>query len=101
VTGDRRKLYNEELHNLYSSPNIIIIFKSRRMKWAGHIERMGNKRNAYMILVGKPDGMRPQGRHRRRWVDNIKMDQDGKVWTGLICLRIGINGGLHKMLESF
>jgi hypothetical protein len=60
VTGDWRKLHNEELHNLYSSPNIITVIKSRRMRWAGHVARMGAKRNAYRILVGKPEGKRPR-----------------------------------------
>jgi hypothetical protein len=59
VTGEWRKLHNEELHNLYSSPNIIRLMKSRRMRWAGHVARMGEKRNAYRILVGKPEGKRP------------------------------------------
>jgi hypothetical protein len=74
VTGGCRKLHNEELHNLYSSPSIIRIIKSRRMKWAGHVARMGEKRNVYRLLVGKPEGKRPLGRPRRRWIDNIKMD---------------------------
>jgi hypothetical protein len=74
VTRDWRKLHNEELHNLYFSPNIISMIKSRRMRWAGHVARMGEKRNAYRILVGKPEGRRPLGRPRRRWVDNIKLD---------------------------
>jgi hypothetical protein len=74
VTGGWRKLYNEELHNLHSSPSIIRIIKSRRMRWAEHVARMGEKRNVYMLLVGKPDGKRPLGRPRRRWMDNIKMD---------------------------
>jgi hypothetical protein len=74
VTGDWRKLHNEELHNLYSSPNIIRMIKSRRMRRAGHVARMGETRNAYRILVEKPEGKRPLGRPRRRWVDNIKMD---------------------------
>jgi hypothetical protein len=69
-----RKLHNEELHNLYSSPSIIRMIKLRRMSWAGHVVRMGTKRNAYRILVGKPEGKRPLRRTRRRWVDNIKMD---------------------------
>jgi hypothetical protein len=68
------KLNNEELHYLYSSPNIITMMKSRRMRWAGHVTRMGEKRNAYKILIGKPEGKRSLGRQRRRWVDNIKMD---------------------------
>jgi hypothetical protein len=74
VTGGWRKLHNEELHNLYSSPSIIRIIKSRRMKWAGHVARMGEKRNVYRLLVGKPEGKRPLGRPRRTWMDNIKMD---------------------------
>jgi hypothetical protein len=68
------KLHNEELRDLYSSPSIIRIIKSRRMKWAGHVARRGEKRNSYRLLVGKPEGKRPLGRPRRRWVDNIKMD---------------------------
>jgi hypothetical protein len=74
VTGGWRKLHNEELHNLYSSPSIIIIKKSRRMRWAGHVARMGEKRNVCRLLVGKPEGKRPLGRPRRRWMDNIKVD---------------------------
>jgi hypothetical protein len=74
VTGGWRKLHNEEIHNLFSSPNIITVIKSRRMKWAGHVAQMGEKRNVYKLLVGKLEGKRPLGRPRRRWVDNIKMD---------------------------
>jgi hypothetical protein len=74
VTGGWRKLHNEELHNLYYSPSIIGIIKSRRMRWAGHVARMGEKRNVYRLLVGKPERNRPLGRPRRRWIDNIKMD---------------------------
>jgi hypothetical protein len=74
VTGGWRKLHNEELHNLYSSPSIIRMIKSRRMRCAGHVARMGETRNAYRVLVRKPEGRRPLGRPRRRWVDNIKMD---------------------------
>jgi hypothetical protein len=66
VTGNWRKLHNEELHNLYSSPNIIIIIKSRRKKWAGNVERMGEKRNSYRLLVVKLEGKRSLGRPRRR-----------------------------------
>jgi hypothetical protein len=79
VTGESRKLHNEKLHNLYSSPSIIRIIKSRRMKWTGHVARMGEKRNAYR-LVGKPEGKRPLGRPRRRRVDNIRMDLGEVVW---------------------
>jgi hypothetical protein len=71
VTGGWRELHNEELHDLFSSPNIIRITKSRRMKWAGQAEGMGEKRNAYRLSVGKPQGKRPLGRPRLRWVDNI------------------------------
>jgi hypothetical protein len=74
VTGGWRKLHNEELHNLYSSPSIIRIIKSRRLRWAGHVARMGEKRNVYRLLVGKPGGKKPLGRPRCRWIDNIKMD---------------------------
>jgi hypothetical protein len=75
---------NEELHNLYSSPSIIRMIKSRRMRWAGHVARMGAK-SAYRILVGMPEGKRPLGIPRRRWVDNIKMDLRGDRmgWYGL------------------
>jgi hypothetical protein len=74
VTGGWRKLHNEELHGLYSSPIIIRVIKARRMRWAGHVARMGEVRGAYDILVGKSEGRRPLGRPRRRWEDNIKMD---------------------------
>jgi hypothetical protein len=83
VTGSWRKLHNEELHNLYSSPSITNRLNSRRMRWAGHVARMGKKRNAYMILVGKPDGKRPLGRPRRRSVNNIKMDLREIGWDGM------------------
>jgi hypothetical protein len=73
VTGEWRKLHNEELHDLYSSPSSIRIIKASRMRWAGHVARKGEKRNAYR-LVGKPEGRRPLGRPRRMWVDNIRMD---------------------------
>jgi len=88
VTGDWRKLHNEELNDLYSSPNIVRVIKSRRMRRAGHVARMGEKRGVYSVLVEKPEGKRPLGRLRRKCVDNIKMDlQDlgcGYVdWIGL------------------
>jgi hypothetical protein len=71
--GMWRKLYNEGLHNLYSSPSIIRIIKSRRIRWAGHVVRMGEKRNVYRLLVGKSEGKTPLGRPRRRWINIIKM----------------------------
>jgi hypothetical protein len=74
VTGEWRKLHNEELHDLYSSPSVIRVIKARRMRWAGHVARRGEKRDVYGLLVGKPDGRRPLGRPRCRWLDNIKMD---------------------------
>ena len=97
VTGEWRRLHNEELNGLYSSPNIVRVTKSRRMRWAGHVARMGEERGAYRVLLGKPDG--PLGRPRRRWVDNIRMDhqevgcgymdwiglaQDRKGWRTLV-----------------
>jgi hypothetical protein len=80
VTGEWKKLYNEELRDLYSSPRKIRIIKSRRMRWVGHVARMGEKRNAYGLLVGKPEGKRPLGRPRRRWVDNIRIDLGEIGW---------------------
>jgi hypothetical protein len=75
VTGKWRKLHNEELHNLYSSPDNIRQIKSRRMRWAGHVARMGEKSKVYIQgLMGKPEGKRPLGRPRRRWEDGIRMD---------------------------
>jgi hypothetical protein len=83
VTGDWRKLHNEELHNIYSLRNIIRMIKSRRMRWAGRVARIGGEVNAYRILVGKPEGKRPLGRQRCRWVDNIKTDLREIGWYGL------------------
>jgi len=74
VTGEWRRLHNEELNNLCTSPNIVRVIKSRRMRWAGHVARMGEERRVYRVLVGKPEGKRPLGRPRRRWVDNIRTD---------------------------
>ena len=73
VTGEWRRLHNEELNDLYSSPNIVRVIKSRRMRWAGHVARMGEERRVYRVLMGKPEGRRLMGRPRRRWVDNIRM----------------------------
>jgi hypothetical protein len=97
VTGEWRKLHNGELCNLYSSADIIRQMKSRRMRWAGHVACMGEGRNLYMVLVGKPEGKRPLGRPRRRWEDGVKMDLreiGWGVWSGFTWLRIGVIGGL-------
>ena len=88
VREEWRRLHNEELNDLYSSPSIVRVIKSRRMRWAGHVARMGEERGVYRVLVGKPEGKRPLGRPRRRWVDNIRMDLQevgcGYVdWIGL------------------
>jgi hypothetical protein len=85
MTGGWRKLHNVELHNFYSSPSIIRMIKSRRMRWTVRVARIGEKKNAYRILVGKPEGKRPRGRSERMLVDNIKMDlmSDRMEWYGL------------------
>ncbi|KAJ4439421.1 hypothetical protein ANN_07545 [Periplaneta americana] len=88
VTGGWRKLHNAELHALYSSPDMIRNIKSRHLRWAGHVARMGESRNAYRVLVGRPEGKRPLGRPRRRWEDNIQMDlrevgYDDREWMNL------------------
>ena len=98
VTGEWRKLHNEELSDLYSLPNIVQVVKPR-MRWAGHVARMGEERDVHRVLVGKPEGKRPLGRPRRRWEDNIKMDlqevgggdgdwmefaQDRDTWRALV-----------------
>jgi hypothetical protein len=74
VKGEWKKLHNEELRDLYSLPNIVRVVKSRRMRWAGHVARMGEGRGVYRVLVVRPEGKKPLGRPRRRWEDNIKMD---------------------------
>jgi hypothetical protein len=107
VVGGWRKLHNEELH----SPSIIRIIKSRRMRWVGHVSRMGEKRNVYRLLVAKPEGKRPLGRPRHRWIDSIKMGlleiglgdvdwislaQDRYRWRALVNAVIN-----HKMLGNY
>jgi len=74
VKGEWRKLHNEELNDMYSSPNIVRVIKSRRMRWVGHVARMGVRRGVYRVLVGKAEGKSPLGRPRFRWEDNIKMN---------------------------
>jgi hypothetical protein len=88
VTGEWRKVHNEELHDVYSSPSIITIMKLRRMRFTGHVARMGEKSNAYRLFLGKPAGRRPLGRPRRRWLNNIRIDLvqvgwDDVDWIGL------------------
>jgi hypothetical protein len=91
--GSWRKLHNDELHSLYSSPNIVRVIKSRRMRWARHVARMGEGRGVYRVLVGRPEGKRPLGRSRHRWEDNVKMDLreigiDGANWIQLVQDRV-------------
>jgi hypothetical protein len=74
VAGGWRRLHNEELRNLYASPNVIRVIKRKRMRWAGHAARMGGMRNAYKIFARKPEGRRPLGKPRRGWEDNIRME---------------------------
>ena len=74
LTREWRKLHNEELNDLYSSPNIVRVIKSRKMRWVVHVAPMGKRRDVYRVLVGKPEGKRPLGRTRRRWEDNVKID---------------------------
>jgi hypothetical protein len=95
VTGEWRKLHNEELNDLYFLANIVRVVKSRR-RWAGHVARMGEGRRGHRVLLGKPERKRPLGRPRRRWEDNIKMDLQeggGGCGTGWSGLRIGTVGG--------
>jgi hypothetical protein len=97
VTGEWRVLHNDEITDLYSSSNIIWVIKSRRMRWAGHVARMGERRGVCRVSVGKPEGKRPLGRSRHKWEDNIVMDLKEVRWgwalTGLIWLGTGTGGG--------
>jgi hypothetical protein len=94
ITGQWRKLNTGELHNLYSSPDITRQIKSRRMRWAGHVACMGEGRNVYRVLVGKPEGKRPLVRPRRRWEDGMKMDlRDIGCGVGLHSSGPGLAGG--------
>jgi hypothetical protein len=97
-------LHNDELHSLYSSPNIVRVIKSMRMRWVGHVARMGEGRCVYRVLVGRPEGKRPPGRPRRRWEDNIKMDIreigiDGANWIQLAQDRIQWRVCVHTVMN--
>jgi hypothetical protein len=97
VTGEWRRLHSEELHNLYSSPDIIRQIRSRIMRCAGHVARMGEERKVYRVLVGRPEGRRPLGRLRRRWEDGIRMELMEIGWgyrVDPVYLRIWAEGGL-------
>jgi hypothetical protein len=109
--GSWRKLHNDELHNLYSSPNIVSVIKSRRLRWAGHVARMGEGRGVYRVFIGRPEGERPLGRPRRRWEDNIKMDlreigidganrirlaQDRVLWRAFVNTVMNLRGSIKK-----
>jgi hypothetical protein len=98
VTGGWRKLHKEELHNLYVSPSIIRIIKSRRMGWSGHVARIREKSNADRILVEKPEGKRLLGRPRHRWVDNIKMDLTEIGWDGVYWIDLDQDKGQWRAL---
>jgi hypothetical protein len=100
VTGKWRKLHNEELHDLCSSPSIIRIVKARRMRWAGHVTRMGEKRNAYRLLVGKPEGRKPLGRPRRRWLDNIRTDLVEMGWSDVDWIGLAQDRGRWRALVN-
>jgi hypothetical protein len=95
------KLHNEELYDLYSSPSIIRIIKSRRMRWVGHVARMGEKRNACRLLVEKPEGKRPLGRPRRRWVDNIRMDLGEVGWGDVDWIRLAQDRNRWRALVNW
>jgi hypothetical protein len=101
VTENGKKLQNEELRDLYSSPNIIRIIESRRMRWAGHVSRMGEKRNAYRLLVGKPEGKKPLGRSRCRWVDNIRMDLEEVGWSDVDWIDLAKDSNRWRAVENF
>jgi hypothetical protein len=100
VTGGWKKLHNEELNDLYSSPSIVRVIKARRMRWVGHVARMGEVRSAYNILVGRPEGRRPLGRPRRRWVDNIKMDLREKGFGDVDWIHLAQNRDRWRALVS-
>jgi hypothetical protein len=100
VTGEWKKLQKEELRDLYSLPSIIRIIKSRRMRWAGHVARMGDKRKEYRLLVGKSEGKRLPGRPRRRWVNNIRMDLGEVGWGDVDWIGLAQNRNRWRALVN-
>jgi hypothetical protein len=100
VTEGRRKLDNEELRDLYSSPSIIRIFKWRKMRWAGHVARMGEKRIAYRLLVGKPEGKRLLGKPRHKWVDIVQMDVGEVGWSDVDWIGLAEDTNWRKVLVN-
>jgi hypothetical protein len=100
VTGEWRKLHNEELHDLYSSPSIIRRNKARMMRWAGYVAQMGEKRKAYRLLVGKPEGRCSLGRQRRRWLDNIRMDLIEVGWGDVDWIGLAQDRGRWRALVN-
>jgi hypothetical protein len=99
VTGECRKLYNEEIHELYSLPNIVRLIKSR-MRWAGLVARIGQRGGVYRVLVGKPEGKRPLGRPKRRWEDDIKMDLQKVGYMGLDWIELSQNRDRWRALVN-
>jgi hypothetical protein len=102
--GSWRKFHNDELHDLYSSPNIVRVIKSRSMRWDGHVARMGEGRGIYRVLVGRPEGKRPLGIPRSRWEDNIKMDLretgiDGSNWIRLAQDRVQLRAFMNTVMN--
>jgi hypothetical protein len=100
VTGEWRRLHNEELNDLYPSPHIVRVIKSRKMRWAGHVASMGEGRGAYRVLGGRPEGRRPLGRPRRRWEDNIKMDLQEVGWEGVVWIDMAQDRDRWRALVS-
>jgi hypothetical protein len=98
VTGEWRKLHNKELHNMYSSPDIIKQIKSRRMRWVGHVARMGKERKVYRFLVGKPKGKTPLGRPRRKWEDGIRIDLRETGWGSIEWIKLAQDRGRWRSL---
>ena len=100
VTGEWRKLHNEELNDLYSSPSIVRVMQSRRMRWVRHVARMVARRGAYRVLAWKPEGKRLLGRPRRRWNDDIKIDLQEVGFEGMDCIDVAQNRDSWRALVN-